>query len=176
MRRALLLLFLATAACHKQPEPSNEAVPLEHVAPSPDDAQDRPGRDGISTERSNIPEIAGLPVADGRWTLVDGPEARFGLGGAPDFTIGCDKAARMIVLTRVGMNGDTIQILTDRGASRFDAQNNDNKAVARFAAGYPWFKDVLAKADGAIGVRVEDGVPLVLPVDPLIGQVIAACR
>ncbi|WP_414899799.1 hypothetical protein ACMT1E_09150 [Sphingomonas flavalba] len=177
MRHApFLLLLLAAAACQKQPEPANQAVPLEEATPLPDAMQEEPGRDGIATERGNIPEIAGLAVADGRWTLTDGPAARFGLGGEPVFSIACDKAMRMIVMTRAGVNGTALQLLTERGATRFDAQTAGDDTVARFAAGYPWFKDVLAKAGGAIGVRVEDGIPLVLPADPLIGEVVAGCR
>jgi hypothetical protein len=177
MRRIALLLLLATAACDRPPQPSNATIVVsEDKAPTPANAQDDPGRDGVGTERTDIPELDGVPLAEGRWSIVDGKEARFGLAGDPAFTIRCDPDAGMIVLTRGQVSGNALQIITDRGANRFDAQGDGNQTIARFPVKFPWFKDVLAKAEGTFGVRIDDGEPLALPIDPAIAQVIAVCR
>lgn len=176
-RHGWLLLPFALAACDRPPQPSNATiVHSESEAPTPADEQDQPGRDGISTERTDIPELDGVPLAEGRWTLTDGPEARFGLAGEPSFSIRCDNQLHMIVMTRGAISGDNLQLITDRGATRFDAQGDGAQTVASFSAKYPWFRDVLAKADGAIGVRIDDGEPLAMPVDPAIAEVVSACR
>lgn len=178
--RPALAALLAIAACRQQPAPTNTSVALDGQPPLATpaariDRQERPGRDAIATERTMIPEIAGLPVAEGHWTLIDGVEARFGAGGDPAFIIRCDRQMHEIILTRDDIGATAMQILTDRGANRFDAEAVGASSVARFSARFPWFKDVLAKAAGPFGIRLDDGAPLVLPADPSIATVIGGC-
>ena len=136
-------------------------------------------RDEVATERVAVPELAGLAMAQGRWSYARddrGAVARF----AGQLSIRCLPGTLDIEIVRGGAAGRAITVLTDRGANLFDAQPmkvvSGDATVARFPANYPWFDDVLAKATGRIGIRIDAGAPLVVPADPAIARVIGGCR
>ena len=183
--RAALVLTLLLAACADE-APENKTVapppiarptlPPERIAPPEDLA-----RGGVVTELLPIPEIEGLPTAPGTWVEREEDSGLAALYGRPQagavFSIRCDRSAGDIVIRRSGERGANLTLLTDRGTNLFGALSTGEQPMttARFRATFPWFEDTLAKAEGRIGVRVEKGVPLVIPADPAIGRVVADC-
>lgn len=180
MRAVLALTLLLTACAGEAPE--NEAVPAPPVAtPSLPPERIAPPEDlaagGVATELLPIPEIEGIAIAPGRWVEREteaGLAALYGRERAL-FSLRCDTASGDIVIARRGESGSSLTLLTDRGTNLFSAVGGQGGTTARFRATFPWFADTLAKAAGRIGVRVEQGVPLVVPADPAIGRVVAEC-
>lgn len=185
MRHAILLTLLLAACADEAPkqEPTppvttapRSTAPPERVAPP----ENLP-RGGVVTELLPIPEIEGLPTAPGSWVERDGGEGLVALYGQPRsgavFSIRCDRSTGDIVIRRSGERGADVTLLTDRGTNLFGALSTGEQpaTTARFRATFPWFEDTLAKAEGRIGVRVEKGVPLVIPAHPAIGRVLADC-
>lgn len=147
------------------PERAGPAQPLE--------------RGEVLTERMTVPELEGLPVAAGQWTYAEdsrGRVTRF----ARQLSIRCLPATLEIEIVRGGATGRSLTVLTDRGVNLFDAYpmkaQGGDATMARFPASYAWFEDALAPAEGIIGVRIDDGVPLAVPADPTIARVIGGCR
>lgn len=184
MRAALALALLLAGCAEEAPEKdaapappvARPTLPPERIAPPAD-----LGRGEVVTELLPIPEIEGVPMAPGQWIERDDGDGLHALYGRPAvgavFSIRCDRSAGDIVLRRSGERGANLTILTDRGTNLFGALSSgaEPATIARFRATFPWFADTLAKARGRIGVRVETGVPLVVPAHPAIGRVIAQC-
>jgi len=180
---ALMLLALLTACGgpakeeKKTAAPSTPAAPPEHVEPAIAVA-----RDQVATEQSMIPEIAGLPIAPGRWIVRQEEAGLAALYGQPEtgavLSFRCDQPAKQIIIRRSGLSGANITILTDRGINLFEADKPDEglrATIARFPSNFPWFRDVLAQATGDFGVRVDGGEPLVVPADGALAQVVNNC-
>lgn len=180
---ALTLLALLTACGgpveeeNKTVAPSAPAAPPEHVAPAIAVA-----RDEVATEQSMIPEIAGLPVAPGRWIVRQEAVGLAALYGQPEtgavLSFRCDQPAKQIIIRRSGVSGAKLTILTDRGINLFEADKPDENlraTIARFPSNFPWFRDVLAHATGDFGVRVDGGELLVVPADGALAQVVNNC-
>lgn len=185
MRRALFFTLLLAACADETPkqEPTpaptstpRTTTPPERIAPP----VDLP-RGGVVTELLPIPEIEGLPQAPGVWVERETEGGLAALYGQPQagavFSIRCDRSAGDIVIRRSGERGADLTLLTDRGTNLFGALSTGEQpaTTARFRATFPWFEDTLSKAEGRIGVRVEKGVPLVIPAHPAIGRVVADC-
>jgi hypothetical protein len=126
--------------------------------------------------------LQGVATAQGRWRFqvsADGDQAIFGTPGEPAaFTLRCDAAHGRMVFSRAaaGETGDTLQVIAADGAATFPAKADGH---GRIRAGDfvrdTFLTQVLATAQGRIGVRVGDGRTLAMPSDPVIGQTIKRC-
>ena len=185
MSRLIVLIGLAglagLAACHRAPPAENETA----ISPSANLADVRRvpvPESGAGSAALPAPELEGVATASGRWRFqvsADGDQAIFGTPGQPaDFTIRCDPDERQMVFSRAaaGQNGSTLQIIAADGASTFDAKPDGHGRIAAtdFVAD-TFLTQVLANAQGRIGVRIGAGKTLAMPSDPVIGQTIKRC-
>ena len=157
----MLLPPLALAACVAPPAPKPQAA-----APPPVITPPKP-----ATAWTDMPEDRGT------WryrATAAGSEAGFGIGGAPEFVIRCDRARRAVLLMRTGAPAPTLKLTTSYGATSFPAGVEDGMTAARLAAGDP-FLDKLAFSRGRFSVE-GGGAMLVIPAWAEPTRVIEDCR
>lgn len=183
MRRWLALALLAgAAACSRQPAATNQSVPaptpaatvLPHPIPS---ATSATGSAALPT-----PELDGVATATGTWRFqvsADGDQAVFGDPKAPSlFAMRCNDASRRMIFSRAGQGtgAKTMQIVAADGAATFYIESTTGGRVqASDAIADTFLTQVLAQAKDRIGVRVDSGPTLAMPVAPEIRQTILRC-
>jgi hypothetical protein len=173
-------LLIALAACHRG-QPANEAAPAD--AANLADARRIPApADGVGSAALPAPELQGVATAQGRWRFqvsADGAQAIFGVPGEPAaFTLRCDAAHGVMVFSRAaaGEAGDTLQIIAADGAATFPAKADGHGRIrASDFVRDTFLTQVLAAAEGRIGVRIGGGPTLAMPSAPVIGQTIRRC-
>jgi len=175
-------LLLVLAACHQREQPANQAAPTNTTA-NLADARRVPAPDtGIGSAALPAPELEGVATASGRWRFqvsADGDQAIFGTPGeAAAFTLRCDADARRMIFSRAadGQSGTTLQIIAADGAATFPAKTDGHgRIVTSDFVVDTFLTQVLAEADGRIGVRIGAGPTLAMPSDPIVGQTIKRC-
>lgn len=178
-----LALALLAGCGRPDPEPA-----LDHALEEPGAVRpDRPpeaaapvgvGRDAVALERSMVPELNGVTPTPGRWTR--GPSAAI-FRGANDIALGfsCEAGGTVRIAHRPPRDPSgesSLQLLTERGTSRFSATPEGADIVARFTARLPFFADALSGGEGMIGVAVGDRRPVAIPNDPALAAMLGACR
>jgi len=179
-RLAAAIVLIALAGCHREP-PANEAEPAD--AANLADARRIPApANDVGSAALPAPELQGMATAQGRWRFqvsADGDQAIFGTPGEPAaFTLRCDAAHGRMVFSRAaaGEMGDTLQVIAADGAATFPAKADGHGRIrASDFVRDTFLTQVLATAQGRIGVRIGDGRTLAMPSDPVIGQTIKRC-
>lgn len=178
-------LLLTLAACHQREQPANQAAPANTISERGNlaDARRVPAPDtGIGSAALPAPELDGVATASGRWRFqvsAAGDQAIFGIPGkAAAFTMRCDAGGRRMIFSRATARqpGKTLQIVADDGAATFPAEpDGHGRIVASDFIADTFLTQVLADAEGRIGVRIGGGTTLAMPTDPVIGQTIKRC-
>lgn len=183
MKRALTaVLLLMLASCHHRDQSANETAPVANMA-NLADARRVPAPDrGAGSAALPAPELEGVATASGRWRFqvsAGGDQATFGTPGEPAaFTMRCDADARRMIFSRAatGQTGATLQIVASDGAATFPAKpDGHGRIVASDFVVDTFLTQVLAEAEGRIGVRIGAGLTLAMPSDPVVGQTIKRC-
>lgn len=176
---ALLLALLAGGCARHRPPPRPRPTPTATPSPRPPAgvpaAHQATGSPDLPT-----PELDGALPARGSWRFqvsAAGPQAVFGTDAAGAvFSIRCDRAAGAIVFARPAAQAAPMEVVLRAGAATFaTVPAPAGRIEARDAATDTFLTQVLAKADGPIGVVVGGGPAFVMPPDPAIGQVVARC-
>jgi len=175
----MFVALAALAGCHRATPAGNEAQPAANLA----DARRIPAPDtGAGSAALPAPELEGVATASGRWRFqvsADGDQAIFGTPGqAADFSLRCDAGKRQMIFSRAaaGQAGKTLQIIAADGAATFPAKaDGHGRIVASDFVVDTFLTQVLAEAEGRIGVRIGTGPTLAMPSDPVIGQTIKRC-
>jgi len=180
--RATTALLLALAACHHEQQPANEAAPDVPVANLADARRVPAPESGVGSAALPAPELAGVETAQGRWRFqvsAEGDQAIFGTPGqAAAFAMRCDIEKGRMVFSRAaaGQQGDTLQIIASDGAATFPAETDGHGRIrTEDFVRDTFLTQVLAQAEGRIGVRIGSGRTLAMPADPIIGQTIKRC-
>lgn len=173
MRLPALAGLLMMAGCSQAPDRHNQ------VAPAPTSSAPRPvpaiDAGSLTGDALPAPELAGVSTALGKWS-GDAQTARFGANGHPLFTVACDRTARQLVFTRYApAPGRSMQIVRDMGAATYSATPVPGGAQARTATSDS-FVDTLLKPGGEIGVKLDTGTVLAIPMDRAVINLIRACR
>ena len=180
-RLAVAALLVTLGACHHE-QPANEAAPTPVAANLADVRRVPAAKGGAGSAALPAPELEGVATANGRWRFqvsADGDQAIFGTPGEPAaFTLRCDAAHGRMVFSRAaaGETGDTLQIIAADGAATFPAKADGHGRIrASDFVRDTFLTQVLAEAEGRIGVRIGAGPTLAMPSDPVIGQTIKRC-
>ena len=180
-RLATVALLLALAACHGE-QPANEAAPAAPIVNLADARRVPAPASGVGSAALPAPELENVSTAQGRWRFqvsADGDQAIFGMPGeAAAFTLRCDPAAGRMIFSRAaaGQSGATLQIIAADGAATFPAKADGHGRIrASDFIRDTFLTQVLAEAEGRIGVRIGSGPTLALPAAPVIGQTIKRC-
>lgn len=180
-RLAVAALLLTLGACHHE-QPANEAAPAPVAANLADARRVPAAKGGAGSAALPAPELEGVATANGRWRFqvsAEGDQAVFGMPGEPAaFTLRCDAAARRMIFSRAaaGESGATLQIIGADGAATFAAEPDGHGRIkASDFVQDTFLTQVLAEAEGRIGVRIGSGRTLAMPSDPVIGQTIKRC-
>jgi hypothetical protein len=179
-RLAAAIVLIALAGCHRG-QPANEAAPAD-VANLADARRIPAPANDVGSAALPAPELQGVATAQGRGRFqisADGDQAIFGMPGeAAAFTLRCDAARGRMVFSRAaaGEAGDTLQIIAADGAATFPAKADGHGRIrASDFVRDTFLTQVLAKAEGRIGVRIGAGRTLAMPSDAVIGQTIKRC-
>ena len=181
-RFATAALLLTLAACHRERQPANETAPAAPAANLADARRVPAPESGVGSAALPAPELDGAAMAEGHWRFqvsADGDQAIFGTPGeAAAFTLRCDAGAGRMVFSRAaaGQSGGTLQIIASDGAATFPAKADGHGRIrASDFIRDTFLTQVLAEAEGRIGVRIGSGPTLAMPADPVIGQTIKRC-
>ncbi|TPG43425.1 hypothetical protein EAH79_06550 [Sphingomonas koreensis] len=180
---AMLAVTLAIGACHRAPTMTDTATPTPTPTAGLSDTRRAPAPSSVTGSAAlPTPELDGVATAAGTWRFqvsADGDQAVFGDAGEPsEFAMRCDADARRMVFTRAAADGSgaTMQIVAADGAATLDASPTaEGRTRATDVVTDTFLTDVLADAQGRIGVKVGGGPTLAMPVDPVIGQTIRRC-
>lgn len=172
MKRAALLALMLLAACGRSEEEAANTADIDNLS-----AQ---GSDPLPT-----PELSNTSQADGIWTFqasAAGSAAMFGVSGkAPDFSIRCDPATKTITFVRateLPPGGLLMKIVTGQGAASYPAvAGNEDRpvALAKATSSDTFITGALAHATHGIGVVIGDGGVFLMPVDPMVANLINTC-
>ena len=179
-RWRVLALILGAGACSRQPAQQNRATPapapsaVPHPIPS---ATSATGSAALPT-----PELEGVATTSGTWRFqvsADGDQAVFGEPKAPSlFAMRCNDKTRRMIFSRAGQGAaaKTMQIVAADGAATFFIESTTgNRVQASDPVSDTFLTQVLADAKDRIGVRIDQGTTLAMPVDPVIRQTILRC-
>jgi hypothetical protein len=168
--RAWFALGLAAmmAGCGSEPAPSPaptpSATPTKRPLPPPADI---PGA-------LPAPELQEATRPAGGWRR-DGAKAIFGdASGTPLLTIDCDRARRQLAFIHPSGQGTRMKVVTDLAAVTLNAVPTDAGIAAETNAADPFLR-ALAKSDSAIGVQLDDGDVLAVPVEAALRNAVADC-
>jgi hypothetical protein len=181
MRWLALMLMAGATACSRQPTTSRStptprptASASLHPVPA---ATSATGSAALPT-----PELDGVATAQGTWRFqvsADGDQAVFGDPQAPSlFAMRCNDKTRRMIFSRAGQGAGakTMQIVAADGAATFYIESTTRDRVqASDAISDTFLTQVLAQAKDRIGVRIDSGPTLVMPVASEIRQTILRC-
>jgi hypothetical protein len=160
LRALPLLIALAGCVAPKAPPPQPPA-PKPQVPPAqaPLAQPDEDWRD--------------IPLTPGTWRYT-GDVASYGPAGAPVLTLRCDRAARLVLVSRHGAPG-AMSIQTSAGTQAFNAALGGLGVQVSLRASDP-FLDKIAFSRGRFTVSLPGAARLVIPAWAEPGRVIEDCR
>jgi hypothetical protein len=166
--QASLTPLLLVAGCVPPPKPAPVPTPTPTPAPSP-----------VATPAPAPPVSSwqDAPQTPGDWSYAAGL-ATFGQPGAAVLTLRCDRAARVVELSRSGASTGPITIRTEaqeRLVEAAPARSDPPSLVARLAVN-DRLLDAMAYSKGRFAVEAAGLETLYLPAWPEVMRVIDDCR